>query len=250
MTVWSLTTMAVAVKTQGRYEEELALTGRAVQLAFDSPDDSARMRHPNFIHGMVLCDCDRMDDAALAFGTAAAESSELESVWIVPDLQLVAAERRFLLGDWEEAEPQFEGGVVAARERGNLILMPRIQSCLALIAAARGDLKAAKVALGLVQSELTSQHPRFGAEFVAYAASVMAEVDGRPANALELLRRCWYHDAAQENRYSHRFLAPALVRLAISHDEAALALEVTQGTEQSAALAGAVPSVPSPAGRA
>lgn len=75
MTVWSLTTMAVAVKTQGRYEAALALTGRAVQLASDSADDSARMRHPNFIHGMVLCDCDRMDDAALAFVTAAEESS-------------------------------------------------------------------------------------------------------------------------------------------------------------------------------
>ena len=80
-------------------------------------------------------------------------------------------------------------------KRGNLILMPRIHGYLALIAAARGDVRAAEVALGLVQSELTSQHPHFGAEFVAYAASVMAEIDGRPADALELLSRFWYHDA-------------------------------------------------------
>ena len=247
MTVWSLTTMAVAVKTQGRYEEALALTRTAVRLAFDSPDDSARMRHPHFIHGMVLCDCDLMDDAALAFRKAADESSELESAWIVPDLHLVVGELRFLLGDWAEAEPAFEGGAIAARERGNLILIPRVHAYLAVMAAARGDLRAAELALGPVQSELTSEHPHFGAEFVAYAASVMAEVDGRPADALELLRRFWQHDADHENRYSHRYLAPALVRLALARNEPALAREVAEGVEHSAALAGDVPSVQSAA---
>jgi hypothetical protein len=98
MIVWSMTTMAVAVKPQGRYEEALDLTRTAVRLAFDGANDSARMRHPNFIHGMVLCDCDLMDDATVAFRKAATESVELESAWIVPDLHLVVAELRFLLG--------------------------------------------------------------------------------------------------------------------------------------------------------
>jgi tetratricopeptide (TPR) repeat protein len=152
MIVWSMTTMAVAVKTQGRYEEALDLTRTAVRLAFDGANDSARMRHPNFIHGMVLCDCDLMDDATVAFRKAATESVELESAWIVPDLHLVVAELRFLLGDWAEAEPEFEGGLTAARERGNLILMLRIHAYLALVAAARGDVRAAELALEPVQA--------------------------------------------------------------------------------------------------
>ena len=146
-----------------------------------------------------------------------------------------------------EAEPRFAGGVLDARERGNLILMPRIHGYLALIAAARGDLRAAELALAPVAAELTSEHPHFGAEFVAHAASVMAEVDARARDAFELLRRFWRYDIARENRYSHRYLVPPLVRLALVHGEPALAREVTEGAEQSAALAGEIPSVHSAA---
>lgn len=64
MTTWSLTTLSVDVNAQGRYAEAVELTSQAVQLALDAPYDSGRERGPFFLHGMALCDADRMDGRA------------------------------------------------------------------------------------------------------------------------------------------------------------------------------------------
>ena len=57
----------------------------------------------------------------------------------------------FLLGEWEEAEPELEAGVEAAREHGNLIVVPRARGYLALIAASVPSVQsAARRCRGLV----------------------------------------------------------------------------------------------------
>lgn len=60
-----LTALSNAVKAQGRFEEAVQLSGKAVQFALDAPDDAARYRMPFFMHGMTLSDADLMEDAAL-----------------------------------------------------------------------------------------------------------------------------------------------------------------------------------------
>jgi ATP/maltotriose-dependent transcriptional regulator MalT len=147
MICWSLTTLAVTRKTQGRYPEALDATSRVVTEAFATGDHQARMRGPFFMHGMTLCDADRLDDAAAAFRKAADESEKLESWWLLPDIQLMATEVRLLQGEWEEAAPALEGGIEFAREHGNMITLPRFHAYLALIAAARGDVQAGQQAL-------------------------------------------------------------------------------------------------------
>ena len=67
-----------------------------------------------------------------------------------------------------------------------------------------------------VESGLTSEAPGFGAELVAYAASVIAEADSDPAAAFEILLRFWQFDAERDSRYYDRCLLPALVRLALA----------------------------------
>jgi DNA-binding CsgD family transcriptional regulator/tetratricopeptide (TPR) repeat protein len=249
MTVWSLTALSVAVKTQGRYGEAVELTSRAVQLALDAPDDAARHRGPFFMHGMALCDADLMDDAAAAYRRAANECEELKSAWLLPDIHLMSAELRFLLGEWDEAEPDLQAGVDAAPEQGNMIVVPRARAHLALIAAARGNRRAAELALAPVDAELTSERPRYGGDLIGYAVSLLAEAAGQPAGALEVLKRFWDYDSAHENRDFHRYLAPALVRLAIALDQEPLARQVAEGAEHGAALAAGVPSVQSAARR-
>ena len=202
MICWSLTTLAVAVKTQGRFQEAIDCTTRVVSEAFGAPDEQARMRGPFFMHGMILCDADRLDEAAAAFRRAAEESERLESWWLLPDIQLMATEVRLLQGDWGEATAALEGGIEFARE------------C-----------------------------PSFGAEYVFHAAAVLEEVAGRPEAALRFLRRFWTLDSERENRYGHRFLAPATVRLALELNQPNTARETAEAAEQAAALAGGVPSV-------
>ncbi|MGZ6616374.1 MAG: helix-turn-helix transcriptional regulator [Solirubrobacteraceae bacterium] len=249
MTAWSLETLCTALKTQGRFEEAVRCSERAVEVAVTAEDPEARMRGPFFMHGMALCDADRLDDAARAFRTAAEESNALESWWLLPDIQLVSAEVRFLRGEWEAAVPEIEGGIEFAREHGNMITLPRFGAYLALVAALRGDVAAAHRRLAPYASELTNEHPAFGAEFVFYAAAVLAEATDRPEVALGHLGRFVTLEAIRDNHYGDRFIAPTLTRLALAHGEPRLAEAAAGRADEAARLAGDVPSVHSAARR-
>jgi DNA-binding CsgD family transcriptional regulator len=199
------------------------------------------------LHGMVLGDADRLEEAAATLHTAAEECAAVESWYLLADIQLLASEVRLLRGGWDETVPEIEGGIEFARERGNLITLPRFHAHLAIVAAARGDAAAGESVLGPFAGELSSERPGFGAEYVFYAAAFVAEVAGRPEAALEYLRRFWQHDALRDNRNGHRFVAPALTRLALGLDRLELARDAADGAERAAKLAAEVPSVRSAA---
>ncbi len=247
MVAWNLCALGGAIRTQGRYAEALEATDRAVEVAFHPPDHQARLRGPNMLHGMVLCDADRLEEAAATLRTAAEECAAVESWYLLADIQLLASEVRLLRGEWDEAAPEIEGGIEFARERGNLITLPRFHAHLAIVAAARGDAAAGEAVLGPVAGELTSETPGFGAEYVFYAAAFVAEVAGQPEAALEHLRRFWGHDALRDNCNGHRFIAPALTRLALGLDRVDVARDAADGAERAAKLAAGVPSVRSAA---
>jgi DNA-binding CsgD family transcriptional regulator/tetratricopeptide (TPR) repeat protein len=247
MVAWNLCALGGAIRTQGRYAEALEATGRAVEVAFHPPDHQARMRGPNMLHGMVLGDADRLEEAAATLRTAAEECAAVESWYLLADIQLLASEVRLLRGEWDEAVPEIEGGIEFARERGNLITLPRFHAHLAIIAAARGDAAAGEAALGPVAGDLTSESPGYGAEYVFYAAAFVDEVAGQPEAALEHLRRFWEHDALRDNCNGHRFVAPALTRLALGLDRVDVARDAADGAERAAKLGAGVPSVRSAA---
>jgi hypothetical protein len=138
MLTWSLTTLSVAMQMQGRFDDAVQVTSRAVSEALAAPDEQARLRGPFFLHGMALCAADRLDEAVVAYRRAAAECDELESWWLLPDIQLMSTEVRFLRGDWEEVTAELEGGVQFPREHGNLIGLPRFHAYSALVASAPG----------------------------------------------------------------------------------------------------------------
>ena len=249
MTVWSLTTLSVPVRWRGRYDEAVGLTRRAVQLASDPLAPQARLRHPRFFLGMALCDCDLFDEAAVAFAEALDEYDELGSAWLLSDTLLSQATASFITGDWDDAESGLEVALQLGQEQGNRILVNQSRACQAVIAAARGQDRAARAVLALVEDELTRDAPSFGAEMVAYAASVIAESEGDPATAFEVLLRFWELDAQRDSRYYHRYLAPSLVRLAIALDRRDVARRVAGAAEAGASLVPGVPTVLSAACR-
>jgi hypothetical protein len=105
----------------------------------DRAVQAACMRNPHFIRGMALCEADLMDDAALVSRDAATESERPGQAWLLPDVQLASTELRFLLGQWEQAAPDPEGGIKSGREPGNLSLLPKVRGYVTLIAVAPGE---------------------------------------------------------------------------------------------------------------
>jgi DNA-binding CsgD family transcriptional regulator len=249
MTVWSLAALSVAVRWRGRYPEAVELTRRALRLAADTGEPGARLRHPRFFLGMALCDCDLFDEAAVTFAEALEEYEELGSAWLLSDTLVLQATASFITGNWDDAAPGLEAGLLLGQEQGNRILVNQSRAYQAVIAAARGDVRTARETLALVEGELTSDAPGFGAEMVAYAASVIAEADRDPAAAFEILLRFWPLDAERDSRYYHRYLAPALVRLALALGRPDVAGQVAGLAEADACLAPGVPTVLSTASR-
>ena len=247
MTVWSLGALSVAVKTQGRYYEALTLARRGVALTFDPVDSEARLRHPHFFLAMALCDSDLVDEARVAYVRAVEESQKLGSAWLLPDMLLLSAELRFLVGEWDDATAELEAGLQVAQQHGQRISVAQSRSYQAVIGLARGDLVGAEAALASVEHELSVDAPCYGAQLVAFAASAIAEAQAEPTRAFEVLLRCWTRDVEREIRYYHRYLAPPLVRLSLSLDRRDVARHVLATVEAGAALAPEVGTVQSTA---
>jgi DNA-binding CsgD family transcriptional regulator/tetratricopeptide (TPR) repeat protein len=243
MMSWNLNILGGVLKPQGRYAEAIEATGRAIEIALHPPDLQARRRAPHMMHGMALCDADRFDEAEAAFHIAAEESAAVGVGMLEADIQLLGSEIRLLRGEWDQAVPEIGGGIEFARERGNLITLPRFHGHLAVVAAARGDRAAAEARLASFAAELRAEQPCFGAEFVFYAAAFLAEVAGAPEMALDHLHRFMEHDAEQDNLNGHRFIAPAMTRLAMQLDRPDVARDAATRAEHAAEIGGEVPSV-------
>ena len=247
MTVWSLSAVSVAVKTQGRYAEALEAASRAVALAFDPCDPDSRLRHPHFFLAMALSDSDDFDGAREAYRMAAEECEELSSAWLLPDVLLLAAELRFLVGEWDDAATEFEAGLVLAAQHGQRISIAQTRAYQAVMAAGRGDLAGAGGCLDDVAGELENSAPCYGAELVGFAAALLADARGEIESAYETLMRAWKHDLGREVRYYHRSLGPLLVRAAVALGQQNVAAEVAEVVGAGAVIAPEVASVQSAA---
>ena len=93
-------------------------------------------------------------------------------------------------------------------------------------ATGRGDLGAAtELAAGIADS-LEGDELSYNAGILAFAVAGLKEAQGDAQGAYDVLLRCWRFDAARENRFYHRCLAPDLVRLALALGDRDVAAEV------------------------
>ena len=250
MSVWTMCALSTALMAQGRIDEELTILRDALRRAREAPGGMDRMGNPRFIAGMYFTDADLFDEADQLVREAAAECETTpSSATTLPDVNLAAAQLRFVAGDWSEVAPELEGAIAFASERGNMVMLARARSYLALIAIARGELADAERALETAEVRFAHARPGFDAGLVRYAEAMLAEAVGEPGRALDLLRDAWKADRARGGCYSARAVSPPLVRLCLEFSEDGLAREVADAMEHAATFASAVPSVQSAAAR-
>ena len=159
----------------------------------------------------------------------------------------LAGERRFLIGEWDDAWTELEAAVSLAEQQGQRISIPQSRAYQALIAAGRGDVPTARALLVDLEPTLRDPTPPYGTEIVALAMAVLAESSGDAEGAFDVLLRLWHHDAERTIRYYHRFLSPPLVRIGLASGRRAVVEGVVAMVEEGAALASDVPTVQSAA---
>ncbi|HZD01221.1 MAG TPA: AAA family ATPase [Actinomycetes bacterium] len=241
MTVWALTALLVAVGRQGRYGEALAHARRAAALAADSHDTRSLPLQPKLFLGLALFDCDLIGEARAAYREAL--DDEFGSGWWLSETLMADAQVSFVIGEWEDAVPGLIAGGQAAQEKDNQLLVSQSLAYRAIIATAAGDHRAASELAAGIAGSLEGDQLSYNAGVLAFAVAGLKAAEGDRLGAYDLLLRCWRFDAARENRYYHRCLAPDLVRLALALGHRDVAAEVASAVAAGVALAPEVPTV-------
>jgi DNA-binding CsgD family transcriptional regulator/tetratricopeptide (TPR) repeat protein len=241
MTVWALTALMVAVGRQGRFGEALAHARRAATLAAGAQDIRSLPLQPKFFLGLALADCDLVDAARAAF--RAALDDEFGSAWWLSETLMAAAQISFVTGDWDDALPGLIAGGRAAEEKGNPLLVSQSLAYQAVIATGRGDHRAANELAAAIPLSPAGDELSYNAGILAFAVAGLKAAEGDRQGAYDMLLRCWRVDAARDNRFYHRWLAPDLVRLALALGHRDVAGEVADTVAAGVELAPEVPTV-------
>jgi DNA-binding CsgD family transcriptional regulator len=241
MMVWALTALLVAVGRQGRCGEALAHARRAAALAAGSRDTRSLPLQPKLFLGLALFDCDLVGEARAAYREAL--DDEFGSGWWLSETLMADAQVSFVIGEWEDAVPGLIAGGQAAQEKDNQLLVSQSLAYRAIIATAAGDHRAAAELAAGIAGSLEGDQLSYNAGVLAFAVAGLKAAEGDRQGAYDLLLRCWRFDAARENRYYHRALAPDLVRLALALGHRDVAAEVAAAVAAGVALAPEVPTV-------
>jgi DNA-binding CsgD family transcriptional regulator len=241
MMVWALTGLLVAVGRQGRYGEALAHARRAAALAADSHDIRSLPLQPKFFLGLALFDCDLIGEARAAYREAL--DDEFGSGWWLSETLMADAQASFVIGEWADAVPGLIAGGQAAQEKDNQLLVSQSLAYRAIVATGMGDHRAASELAAGIAGSLEGDQLSYNAGILAFAVAGLKAAEGDPQGAYDLLLRCWRFDAARENRFYHRCLAPDLVRLALTLGHRDVAAEVASTVAAGVALAPEVPTV-------
>ena len=241
LTVWALTALLVAVGRQGRFGEALVHARGAAALAAGSDDTRSLPLQPKFFLGLALFDCDLVGEARTAYREALA--GEFGSGWWFSETLMADAQASFVIGEWADAIPGLIAGGQAAEEKGNQLLVSQSLAYRTVIATGTGDHRAASELAAPIAESLEGDELSYNAGILAFAVAGYTAAEGDRQGAYDLLLRCWRFDAARENRFYHRWLAPDLVRLALALGHRDVAAEVAGIVAAGVALAPEVPTV-------
>jgi DNA-binding CsgD family transcriptional regulator len=236
----ALTALLVAIGRQGRYGEALAHARRAAALAADSGVTGSLLK-PKLFLGLALFDCDLVAEARVAYREAL--DDEFGSGWWLSDTLVADAQACFAIGEWHDAVPGLVASGQAAEEKDHPLLASQSLAYRAIIATAAGDHRTAKELLAGIATSLEGDQLSYNAGVIAFAVAGLKEAEGDQQGAYDVLLRCWRFEAAREDRYYHRCLAPDLVRLALAHGHPDVAAEVADTVAAGVALAPDVPTI-------
>jgi DNA-binding CsgD family transcriptional regulator/tetratricopeptide (TPR) repeat protein len=240
ITVWALAALLIAIGRQGRYGEALAHAQRAAALAADAHTGSLPLK-PKFFLGLALFDCDRVAEARAAYRSALDDESG--SGWFLSDTLTADAQAAFAIGEWDDAVPGLIAGGEAAREKDHALMLSQSLAHRAIIATATGDQRLATELLASTVDSLHGDLLSYNAGVLAFAVAGLKVAEADQQGAYDALLRCWRFEAAREDRFYDRCLAPDLVRLALALGHHDVAAEVVRRVVADVALAPEVPTV-------
>jgi DNA-binding CsgD family transcriptional regulator len=241
MTVWALTALLIAIGRQGRYGEALAHARRAAALGADPEGRGALPLQPKLFLGLALYDCDLVGDARAAYREAL--DDEFGTGWFLSDTLVADAQAAFAIGEWDDAVPGLIASGQAALEKNHTLLLSQSLAHRAIIATAVGDHRAATELLAGIVDSLEDDDFGYNAGIRASAVAGLKEAEGDDPGAYDVLLRCWRFQAAREDRFYDRCVAPDLVRLALALGHHDVAAEVASTVTAGVALAPEVPTV-------
>jgi DNA-binding CsgD family transcriptional regulator len=240
MRLWAHSALSLAVRRQGRYADSLEHARQACELTGGFTAGPLPLQ-PTFFLGLALYDYDRIAEARAHYRDAM--DDELGSVLWHADILMAGAQAAFETAEWDDAAAGFISGAQVSADKGNQFLVTQALAYRAVMAIARGDLRGAGQLAAPVTAALEADPAGYGTEFFACITAGLSAAHGDIQRAYGVLLRSWRSDAASENRYYHRFLAPDLVQHALALGHPDVAREVADGTAVAAALAPEVPTV-------
>jgi DNA-binding CsgD family transcriptional regulator/tetratricopeptide (TPR) repeat protein len=240
MTVWALTALLIAAGRQGRFDEALTHARRAAALAAAAPDTRSLPLQPKFFLGLALYDCDLVDEARAEF--RAALEDEFGTGWWLSETLMADAQALFAVGEWDDAVPGLIAGGLAAKEKGNELLINQSLAYRAVISTATGEYRAAAELTAGIAASLAEDRLSYNAGILAYAVAGLKLAQGDQQGAYAVLLRCWRYDTGRDCRFYYRWLGPDLVRLAVALGHLDVAAEVAGTAAAAASLAPGVPT--------
>jgi DNA-binding CsgD family transcriptional regulator len=173
----------------------------------------------------------------------AALDDEFGTGWFLSDTLVADAQAAFAIGQWDDAVPGLIASGQAAREKNHMLLLSQSLAHRAIIATAVGDHRAAADLLVGIVASLEGDDFGYNAGVRASAVAGWKEAEGDEQGAYDVLLRCWRFQAARDDRFYDRCVAPDLVRLALALGDRDIAAEVASTVVAGVALAPDVPTV-------
>jgi len=213
----ALCALAWVEEDAGDLSAALAYAREAVQLAASDDGREARVMAPSIYEASVLVHADRFAEAEASASRGVQEHIALGVVRTLPLLHAWRALRHYLAGDWVDAASSCDLSLAYADEVGLRAFAIWPSAIEAHMALHRGDLAAASEAVLRGEREFAPNNPsRFGLPWFVWARALIAEAEGRPDQALDLLAGIWEYLTARNCLGETQELAPDLLRLAVA----------------------------------
>ncbi|HEU5004122.1 MAG TPA: AAA family ATPase [Actinomycetota bacterium] len=234
----ALATLAVVHHLRGDFAEALRQGREALERVARGAGALRQPVQPVLNLAGFFVDVDRAAEARETLGAWRRFRRHEASGWSYALERALLGEAAFWMGEWDAACTDLEAALHVARTVGTRPGMLLAPTLLALIALHRDDLATARRELAAAEDGGDCSGLQWRPDRPLWARGLLAEAEGRPAEALASLRGAWNLCCAAGAATEYPVFGPDLVRLAVQQREMALAQEVTAAVEALAAGAG------------
>lgn len=178
---------SIAAQAAGDISAAVSLASSAVQIS-DEAGGEAAQQHPRVWLGSAMAAADRFTEAAAIYEHGEREARQLGSAWSQPMWHYYRAELWLARGLVDDALAEAEAGLRVAEQLNTIVLNVRLLGTLSRLALAAGDLGLARDRLERAR-RLDVEGLGSRVEDLAWSAALLAEAEGQPRRALELMKQ-------------------------------------------------------------